>query len=175
MSGSASMMITEEPASRATMAAGMPAAPEPITTTSTSRSQRVGSPCACAVAIFGDARLPAAAAAPATAPVLIRSRREILSFCAISPLPGLKSERRVFFFRQRSEGRAVEGVVVFLADHFFQRLHPVGPIGQFSHPRHGERAGVLDAYDRLQALAPVVRDHAIALDEMELIGVRCAE
>src|SRR3982074_2840114 len=168
MSGSASMMIAEEPASRGAMAAGIPVAPEPITTTSASRSQRVGRPCACAEAIFGDARLPAAAAAPATAPVLIRSRREILSFCAIASLPGLKSERRVFFFRQRPEGRAIEGVVVFLADHFFQRLYPVGAIGQLSHPGHGEGAGVLDPYDRFQALAPVVGDHAIALDEVEL-------
>jgi hypothetical protein len=37
--GSASTMITEAPASRATMAAGKPVAPEPITTTSASRSQ----------------------------------------------------------------------------------------------------------------------------------------
>src|SRR5262249_45805688 len=37
--GSASTMMTDAPASRATIAAGMPAAPEPITTISASRSQ----------------------------------------------------------------------------------------------------------------------------------------
>ena len=39
ISFSASTRITDEPASRATMAAGSPVAPEPITTTSASRSQ----------------------------------------------------------------------------------------------------------------------------------------
>jgi hypothetical protein len=37
--------MTEAPASRATIAAGMPAAPEPITTTSAWRSQWEGACC----------------------------------------------------------------------------------------------------------------------------------
>src|SRR5579864_3820739 len=42
ISASASTRITEQPASRATIAAGMPVAPAPTTTTSASRSHRVG-------------------------------------------------------------------------------------------------------------------------------------
>src|SRR6266446_6963567 len=83
MSASASITITEEPDSRATMAAGIPAAPAPITTTSASRSQRVGGVAACADAAVGAMRPPTAAAAPARPAFLIRSRRVRLDLAIV--------------------------------------------------------------------------------------------
>ena len=80
----ASTTITDEPASRATIAAGMPVAPEPMTTTSASRCQLRGRCGAWASAGAGEGRWPVATAAPVTAAVLSRSRREILLFGAMS-------------------------------------------------------------------------------------------
>jgi hypothetical protein len=64
-------MMTDDPASLATIAAGNPQAPEPITTTSTSWSQRVGAGWAWAE----TCEEPAAMAAAATPPRTSRSRR----------------------------------------------------------------------------------------------------
>src|SRR6187549_2974715 len=73
MCGSASSRITSTPASRATIAAGKPVAPAPITTTSVARSQRRGGRVGCAAAL-SEPRTEASPAAPAP---LTSSRREI--------------------------------------------------------------------------------------------------
>src|SRR4029077_11043754 len=73
---SALITITEEPASRATIAAGSPAAPEPITIISASRSHDFASVAVCAVA---GVRVSTIFAATAPAPLL----------------PDIKTSRRV--------------------------------------------------------------------------------
>ena len=52
MSLSASTRMTEQPASRATIAAGSPVAPAPLTTTSPSRSELTGSDTRCSVSAY---------------------------------------------------------------------------------------------------------------------------
>src|ERR1051326_484124 len=199
MSGSASTMMTDDPASRAIMAAGIPVAPAPITTTSTSLSQRAGTAGAGAAAAGAVATAVVAAVTPAAAPVLIRSRREILFLLAMLPspenafartiavqtalcieIPGRRpgwgrSELRVFLFRQRPERLAVEGDVVLFADHFVDVLHPVRPIHELADPRHRERTGVFHPDDHFQSLATLIHDLAIAFDHVQLVRVWRAE
>ena len=78
----ASTTITEAPASRATMDAGSPMAPEPITTISASRLHRAGG----GAAKLGATRLPVATDAPATTAFRKKLRREKFADSAISVL-----------------------------------------------------------------------------------------
>src|SRR5579872_4281214 len=71
---SASTRITDEPPSRATMAAVVPLAPEPMTTTSASRSHLMALVCACAGPDSPAAAMPAAMPAPPVS----KSRRLIV-------------------------------------------------------------------------------------------------
>src|SRR5204863_1526294 len=77
-----STTMTDDPASRATIAAGIPDAPEPITTTSASWFHELGGCCACADA---GAAEPTPVAANAAVPAPRRSRSRLFKDIAALP------------------------------------------------------------------------------------------
>src|SRR5437660_2131518 len=77
-----STTITDDPASRATMAAGIPEAPEPITTTSASWFHELGGCWACADAGVAE---PTPVAANAAVPAPRRSRSRLFKDIAALP------------------------------------------------------------------------------------------
>src|SRR6266446_81144 len=75
--------------------------------------------------------------------------------------------------RDIAERRALgEAAVVFRAYHFIDLRGAIRPIDRHALPRHRERARILDPEDHLEAFAFLIIDHAIALGDVKLVGMR---
>src|SRR6185503_3604761 len=87
------------------------------------------------------------------------------------------SKRRFSVCRARTEGRALGKCAIVLgADEFLEGLAAAyRPERGETLPRHREGALVLHRHDDFEPLAQRIAVRAIALDDMDLVGVRCAE